>query len=129
MHPTFFFLFPVVELNAYEWTWLKKSGCCIQILIKIRGDFEWFGVKVETQQNTIRRVNKKITKYFIVVVNALCEYFTNKNREIKFKYYVIAHEKTNCVFQTWLEVVESIQGVKVHIYKLELYLGMVNYIF
>ena len=52
---------------------------------------------------------KKDTKYIIAVLNALGYYFTSKNKENKFKYYVVIHGKTNGVFQTWIEVLDSIK--------------------
>jgi len=61
--------------------------------------------------------NKKDNKYFIASLNALCQYFTDKSRENKFKYYVVIHGKTNGIFQTWIEVVESINGVKTPLFK------------
>uniref|UniRef100_A0A0V0ILS4 Putative ovule protein n=1 Tax=Solanum chacoense TaxID=4108 RepID=A0A0V0ILS4_SOLCH len=43
--------------------------------------------------------NKKDNKYFIASLNALCQYFTDKSRENKFKYYVVIHGKTNVFFK------------------------------
>lgn len=61
--------------------------------------------------------NKKDNKYFIASLNALCQYFTDKGRENKFKYYVVIHGRTNGVFQTWIEVLDSINGVKSPLFK------------
>ena len=38
---------------------------------------------------------KKDTKYVIAVLNDLGYYFTSKNKENTFKYYVVIHDKTN----------------------------------
>ena len=35
----------------------------------------------------------------------------------RFKYYVVIHGKTNGIFQTWLEVLDSIQGFKAPLFK------------
>ena len=44
-------------------------------------------------------------------------YFTNKNKENKFKYYVVIHGKTNGVFQTWIEVLDFIRGFQKSFFK------------
>ncbi|KAL3348369.1 hypothetical protein AABB24_021833 [Solanum stoloniferum] len=61
--------------------------------------------------------NKQNTKYFIADSNVLCQYFSNKNRDNKFKYYVVIHDKNKGVFQIWIEVVDSINGVKNPLFK------------
>ena len=61
--------------------------------------------------------NKKDTKYVIAVLNALGYYFTSKNKENRFKYYVVIHGKTNGVFQTWIEVLDSIKGFQKPLFK------------
>ena len=61
--------------------------------------------------------NKKDTKYIIAVLNALGFYFNSKNKENKFKYYVVIHGKINGVFQTWIEVLDSIKGVSKPLFK------------
>lgn len=61
--------------------------------------------------------NKKDTKYFIAATNALCQYFTDKNQEKRFKYYVVIHGKTNGIFQTWLEVLDSIKDLEKPLFK------------
>jgi len=48
---------------------------------------------------------------------ALCQYFTDKNQERKFKYYVVIHGKTNGIFQTWLEVLDSIKDLEKSLFK------------
>lgn len=49
-------------------------------------------------------------------MNALCHYMAEKSRP-RFKYYVVIHGKTNGIFQTWLEVLDSIQGFKAPLFK------------
>ncbi|KAM3285612.1 hypothetical protein P3S67_024411 [Capsicum chacoense] len=49
-------------------------------------------------------------------MNSLCHYMAEKSRP-KFKYYVFIHGKTNRFFQTWLEVLDSIQGFKTPLFK------------
>ena len=49
-------------------------------------------------------------------MNSLCHYMVEKSRP-KFKYYVVIHGKTNEIFQTWLEVLDSIQGFKTPLFK------------
>ena len=61
--------------------------------------------------------NKRDTKYVIAVLNALGYYFTNKNKDNKFKYYVVVHGKTNGVFQTWIEVLDSIKDFHKPLFK------------
>ena len=40
-----------------------------------------------------------------------------KKSRPRFKYYVVIHGKTNGIFQTWLEVLDSIQGFKAPLFK------------
>ena len=61
--------------------------------------------------------NKKDTKYVIAVLNALGYYFPNKNKENRFKYYVVILGKTNGVFQTWIEVLDSIKKFQKPLFK------------
>ncbi|KAM3319771.1 hypothetical protein P3S67_006971 [Capsicum chacoense] len=49
-------------------------------------------------------------------MNSLCQYISEKNKP-RFKYYVVIHGKTNGIFQTWLEVLDSIQGIKTPLFK------------
>lgn len=42
--------------------------------------------------------SKRDTSHFVAAANALCQYFSDKNRENRFKYYVVMHGKTNGVF-------------------------------
>lgn len=49
-------------------------------------------------------------------MNALCQYISDKSKP-RFKYYVIIHGKTNEIFQTWIEVLDSISGIKNPLYK------------
>lgn len=55
-------------------------------------------------------------KHFLASINALCQYILDKSKP-RFKYYVIIHGKTNEIFQTWLEVMDSIKGVRNLLYK------------
>ena len=61
--------------------------------------------------------NKKDTKSVIAVLNALGYCFTNKNKENRFKYYVVIHGKTNGIFQTWIEVLDSMKGLQNPLFK------------
>jgi len=61
--------------------------------------------------------NKKDTKYFIAALNALGQYFTDKNQDKRFKYYVVIHGKTKGIFQTWLEVLDSIKDIEKPLFK------------
>lgn len=61
--------------------------------------------------------HKQDLKYFIASLNALSQYFTDKNTDKKFKFYVVVHGKTQGVFQTWLKVIESIKDIKTPLFK------------
>ncbi|MCF8704085.1 RNase H1/viroplasmin domain-containing protein, partial [Corynebacterium sp. MC-02] len=67
--------------------------------------------------NLWQAYNKKDIKYFIACLNALSQYFTEKNIDKKFKYYVVIHGKINGVFHTWQEVIDSIKEVKNPLFK------------
>ncbi|KAM3307089.1 hypothetical protein P3S67_008832 [Capsicum chacoense] len=60
--------------------------------------------------------NRQNRNHFMASMNALCHYMADKNRP-RFKYYVVIHGKTNGIFQTWLEVLDSIQGFKAPLFK------------
>ncbi|XP_047257561.1 uncharacterized protein LOC124889634 [Capsicum annuum] len=60
--------------------------------------------------------NRQNRNHFMASMNALCHYMAEKSRP-RFKYYVVIHGKTNGIFQTWLEVLDSIQGFKAPLFK------------
>ena len=61
--------------------------------------------------------NRKDAGHFVATLNALCQYFTDKNLDKKFKFYVVVHGKTNGIFQTWIEVVDSIKDIRRPLFK------------
>ncbi|KAK4369063.1 hypothetical protein RND71_012855 [Anisodus tanguticus] len=61
--------------------------------------------------------NKKDTSHFVATLNCACFYFNEKNLDKRFKFYVVFHGKTKGIFQTWLEVVDSIKDVKTPLFK------------
>lgn len=61
--------------------------------------------------------HKQDLKYFIASLNTLSQYFTDKNTDKKFKFYVVVHGKTQGVFQSWTEVIESIKDIKIPLFK------------
>ena len=44
-------------------------------------------------------------------------YFTSKNKENRFKYFVVIHGTKNGVFQTWIEVLDSNKGFQKPLFK------------
>ena len=55
--------------------------------------------------------------YFLAVMNALAQYFTEKNLTNKFKFYVIIQGRTPGIYQTWIQVIDAIKGFKDPLYK------------
>ena len=55
--------------------------------------------------------------YFVSVVNSLSHYFTDKNEDKKFRFYVVVQGKLQGVFQTWIEVVDSIKDFPTPLFK------------
>lgn len=49
-------------------------------------------------------------KYFVACINSLIEYFQTA-RTSNFKFCVVIHGRKTGVFHTWLELVDSIQGI------------------
>ncbi|KAK4339435.1 hypothetical protein RND71_040897 [Anisodus tanguticus] len=61
--------------------------------------------------------SKKDNSHFVATLNSTCFYLHEKNLDKKFKFYVVVHGKTNGIFQTWIEVVESIKDFKTPLFK------------
>lgn len=59
----------------------------------------------------------KDNSYFVSVLNALSYYFTEKNEDKKFKFYVVIKGKTPGVFQTWIEVIDAIKDQPTPLFK------------
>jgi len=55
--------------------------------------------------------------YFISVVNSLRHYFTDKNGDKKFRFYVVVQGRLSGVFQTWIEVIDSVKDFATPLFK------------
>ena len=55
--------------------------------------------------------------YFLAVMNALTQYFTDKNLTNKFNFYVIIQGRTPGIYQTWIQVIDAIKNFKDPLYK------------
>jgi len=51
------------------------------------------------------------------VLNSLSHYFTNKNEDKKFRFYVVVQRRLAGIFQTWIEVIDSIKDFPTPLFK------------